>query len=95
MKVTWSETADEAVTRIERRLAEYSTSAATNWVRLIRDGVREASRFPRSRRMIPELADDHFREVLAGDYRVWYRIFDAEDRIEVLVVFHGAMSVPE
>ena len=45
--------------------------------------------------MIPELEDDHLREIPVGDYRVWYRIFDAEDRIEVLVVFHGAMLVPE
>jgi len=42
---------------------------------------------------VPEIAEETIRETFSGPYRIWYRVHDSEDRIEVLVVFHGARQV--
>lgn len=41
--------------------------------------------------MVPEYELDAIRELLEGDYRIWYRLTD--ERIEVLAIFHGARDV--
>ncbi len=43
---------------------------------------------PRSGRVVPELRQDHLREILLGSYRIIYRLL-GED-VQVLTVHHGA-----
>jgi len=43
---------------------------------------------PRSGRMVPELRQEHLREVILGNYRIIYRLL--EDEAQVLTVHHGA-----
>ena len=93
MRVTWSDTSDESVDDIERYLGRFSEDLARQWVARIRAAVATAALDPRSRRKVPEVNDDRIRQALIGPYRAWYRIYDLEDRIDVLVVFHGARNV--
>ena len=93
MRVTWSNPGNESVDDIERYLSQFSEDLAREWVARIRASVATAALDPRSRRMVPEVNDDHIREALIGPYRAWYRIYDAEDRIDVLCVFHGSRDV--
>lgn len=44
--------------------------------------------FPRSARVVPELARPSIREVFVFSYRVIYRCGD--ERVDILTVFHGA-----
>ena len=44
--------------------------------------------FPNSGRVVPEIGEPSFREILFGDYRIVYRI--RQDVAEVLTVYHGA-----
>jgi plasmid stabilization system protein ParE len=64
-------------------------------MRMVRSAVRDAARFPRSHRLVPEFGEGTIRETFSGPYRIWYRIHDDEDRIEVIVVFHGSRQVPD
>jgi toxin ParE1/3/4 len=44
--------------------------------------------FPRSGRIVPELALADIREVILGNYRLIYRI--QEEEVQVITVHHGA-----
>jgi plasmid stabilization system protein ParE len=43
---------------------------------------------PRSGRIVPELGQEHLREILLGSYRIIYRLLDED--VQVLTVHHGA-----
>lgn len=43
---------------------------------------------PRSGRIVPELAQEHLREIMLGSYRIIYRLLDED--VQVLTVHHGA-----
>ena len=47
---------------------------------------------PRCGRIVPELGDPMFREVIYGNYRIVYRIIGADD-VEILAVIHGARDM--
>jgi toxin ParE1/3/4 len=48
---------------------------------------------PRSGRMIPEAGfDDSLREIIEGNYRIFYEI-KSEFRIEILAVYHSARNI--
>jgi len=94
LRLTWSDTSIESVAQLEEHLLRFSRSSATRWVNRIRASARDAARFPRSHRVVPEVGEEHIREFFVGPYRVWFRIYDAEQRIDILVVFHGARQVP-
>ena len=48
---------------------------------------------PQCGRIVPELDDPGFREVIYGNYRIVYRIIGAHDDIEILAVVHGARDM--
>ncbi|MGI8785211.1 MAG: type II toxin-antitoxin system RelE/ParE family toxin [Acidobacteriota bacterium] len=43
---------------------------------------------PRSGRIVPELEIENIREVILGNYRVIYRIEEAD--VQIVTVYHGA-----
>ena len=47
--------------------------------------------FPRSGRVVPELNDQNFREIVLGNYRLIYRI--RQDEVQILTVHHGARVI--
>ena len=48
---------------------------------------------PRCGRIVPELDDPMFREVIYRNHRIVYRIIGADDDIEILAVIHGAHNM--
>ncbi len=49
--------------------------------------------YPRSGRMIPEAGyDDSLREIIQGNYRIFYEI-KSEFKIEILAVHHSARNI--
>jgi addiction module RelE/StbE family toxin len=44
--------------------------------------------YPRSGRIVPELAVENMREIILGNYRLIYRI--RQDQVQVVTVHHGA-----
>lgn len=84
----------ESARDIQQALNTVARGLGTRRLRLVRQAARDAALFPRSHRIVPEIAEETIRETFSGPYRIWYRIHDSADRIEVLVVFHGARQVP-
>ena len=49
--------------------------------------------FPCSGQIVRELGREEIRELLKGNYRIVYRV--AEDRVEILTVYHSARLLDE
>jgi toxin ParE1/3/4 len=94
LKLIWSPTADESLTDIEAYLARYSDAIADRWIKRIKLAAEGACHMPRKHRRVPEVDSDSIREVIVDPYRIWFRILDADDTIQVLLVVHGAQQVP-
>ena len=61
-------------------------------VERIVEAVGRLEDFPLSGRVVPELEDEAFRELLWGNYRIVHRV--TMDLVEILTVFHGARMYP-
>jgi len=88
MRVVWTETALNRVELISDHIALDDASAAVRWVEQLFDLAHsQLSRFPESGRVVPERADTAVRELVFGDYRVFYRVGDT---VEIMTVRHAS-----
>ena len=86
-RVAWSPRAVEDLEAIAQYIAADSAAYAAAVVKTILHTARSLSQFPRSGRVVPEIADESIREWFAYSYRVIYRI--EEEGITIAAVVHG------
>lgn len=92
MKIIWSPLAIERVAEIAKYIAQDNTTAAENWVDTILEKVGQLEFAPESGRIVPEIRQNDFRELLHGNYRIIYRI--GTEHVSVLTVRHGRQILP-
>ncbi len=92
MKIEWSPLAVERVTVIAEYIALDKPSVANKWANEIFDYVEKISDFPELGRIVPEMKNPNYRELLKGNYRIIYRIGDT--KISILTVRHGMQILP-
>lgn len=88
----WTERAARDLTAIGEYIAA-DNPAARAWVEKLRQRALEASKMPRTGRIVPEIARHDVREVFQRTCRIVYRVVD--DGIVVLTVFEGHRLVEE
>ena len=87
-KIIWAPSALKDIESIARFIERDSIDQASLFVTRIIEMTDRLDDFPRSGRVIPEINDDHCREIVYGAYRVMYRI--AKEEIWITGVIHGA-----
>ena len=87
-KLRWTTQAVEDVEAIRKFIANDSDVYADLVVERLVEAVERLELFPRSGRIVPELADPQFREIIESPYRIVYRVFD--ESVEVLTVFRAS-----
>ena len=92
--IAWAGPALEDLRQIHQFIARDSTQYAGIMVRRIRTAVSRLGNFPQSGRVVPELPDGPYREILVGQYRVVYRHLEDRDVVLVLAVIHGSRLLP-
>jgi toxin ParE1/3/4 len=92
MKLFWTETARQDLQAIRRYISADSPAAAKRWVSRIRERARKALHSPLAGRIVPEFFRDDIRELIEGNYRIVYQIF--EDRLVILTIFEGHQLFP-
>ena len=90
-QVVWSDEAVGDLERISQYIEHDSPSYARALVRRILESTRKLAIFPRIGRVVPELADENFRELLVHNYRVIYRIED--DVVTIAAIAHSRQSL--
>lgn len=84
-KIRWTSLALKDLIEIKEFIQRDNPGAAKREGRRIRKSVERLSRFPESGRKSADIPS--VREVITGNYRVFYRIHSSQ--VEILRVYHG------
>ena len=92
MNIVWSPLAVEKASEIAGYIAQDKPSAAEKWIKTVFSKVEQLKSAPEIGRIVPEIGNNQFREIIYGNYRVIYRI-EAE-QISILTIRHGKQILP-
>jgi addiction module RelE/StbE family toxin len=92
MRLFWTETAKQDLQAIRRYIATDNPAAAKRWVDRLKTRARSALLTPLAGRKVPELLREDIRELIEGNYRIVYQVF--EDRLVALTVLEGHHLLP-
>ena len=87
MEIEWSPLAIERVIEMAEYIALDKPDIAMQWASNIFDSTDKLKEHPRLGRIVPEIQEDEYRELIEGNYRVIYLI--GAHKISVLTVRHG------
>ncbi len=91
--VKWTEPARNDLSEIYDFIARDSPGAAQALVERVLNATEQLASFPESGRIVPELPDLGYRELIVGSYRVIYRI--EGNTLWIAVVAHGRRLLTE
>jgi len=92
MKIIWSPLAIDRASEIAEYIARDKPSAAEKWVNTVFSKVEQLKSSPEIGRVVPEIKNDQFRELIYGNYRIIYRI--EKTQISILTIRHGKQILP-
>lgn len=92
MRIIWSPLAVHRASEIADYIAQDKPSAAVRWVNEVFTKVEQLKSSPQMGRVVPEISDDQFRELIYGNYRIIYRV--ELKQISVLTIRHGKQILP-
>lgn len=92
MRIIWSPLAVDRASEIADYIAQDKPSAAEKWIDTVFSKVERLKSSPEIGRIIPEINDSQFRELIYGNYRIIYRI--ETKQISILTIRHGRQILP-
>jgi len=92
MNIVWSPLAVDRASEIAGYIAQDKPSAAVKWIQTIFSKVEQLKSSPEIGRIVPEIRNNQFRELIYGNYCIIYRI-EAE-QIAILTIRHGKQILP-
>jgi len=91
-KIKWTEKAISNLQAIHDYISRDSKTYATRFIKSLIHATLKLEKMPRCGRIIPELKEYGFREVIFQNYRIVYRVVESSNDIEILVVIHCARN---
>jgi toxin ParE1/3/4 len=92
MKIIWSPLAIDRASEIAEYIAIDKPSAADKWINTVFSKVKQLESSPQSGRVVPEIGNDQFRELIYGNYRIIYRV--EKKQVSILTIRHGKQILP-
>ena len=93
MKVVWNPVARKILRTIRDHYIQFNERTAKEVTKGIILATRRLEDFPKSGRMVPEISDPDFREIIWNDWRIIYMMPLEEDEfIEILNIIHSAQQ---
>ena len=92
MKIIWSPLAIDSASEIAEYIAQDKPSAAEKWINTVFLKVEQLKSSPEIGRVVPEIRNDQFRELIYGNYRIVYHI--EKNQISILTIRHGKQILP-
>ena len=92
MKIIWSPLAIDRASEIAEYIAQDKPSAAEKWINTVFSKVEQLKSSPEIGRIVPEIRNDQFRELIYGNYRIVYR--SGKEQISILTIRHGKQIMP-
>jgi len=80
-----------------QNIFEYISKDSIKYARIqvirIRDRGNILKKNPHAGRIVPEIGDENLRELIAGSYRIIYRI-NSDNLIEIITIHHSSRLLP-
>jgi len=92
MRIIWSPLSVESASEITDYIAQDKPSAAEKWINNVFSKVEQLKSSPEIGRIVPEINNTKFREIVYGNYRIIYRI--EKKQISILTIRHGKQILP-
>jgi toxin ParE1/3/4 len=92
VKIIWSPLDIDRASEIAEYIARDKPSAAEKWVNTIFSKVEQLRSSTEIGRIVPEIRNEQFRELIYGNYRIIYRI--EKKQISILTIRHGRQILP-
>lgn len=92
MNIIWSPLALDRVSEIAGYIAQDKPSTAEKWVKTIFSKVAQLEVSPELGRIVPEIGNSQFRELIYCNYRIIYRV--EKIRISILTIRHSRQLLP-
>ncbi len=92
MKLIWSPLALDRASEIIDYISHDNPSAAKRWLNTVFDKVEQLISSPETGRIVPEISDSTFREIIYGNYRIIYHLEPIT--ISILTIRHGKQILP-
>jgi addiction module RelE/StbE family toxin len=92
-KIRWTEKASSNLQAIHDYIAKDSKTYAARFIKSLIKATAKLEQMPRCGRIVPELEDYGFREVIFQNYRIVYLIVESSENIEILAVMHSAREI--
>ena len=92
MKIIWSPLAIDRASEIAEYIASDKPSAANKWITKVFSKVDQLESSPEIGRVVPEIGNEQFRELIYGNYRIIYRI--EKNQVLILTIRHGKQILP-
>lgn len=92
MRIVWSPLAVDRASEIARYIAQDKPSAAEKWIAVVFSKVDQLRSSPEIGRVVPEIGNERFRELLYGNYRIVYRL--ETHQVSILTIRHGKQILP-
>lgn len=92
MRIVWSPLAVDRALEIANYIARDKPSAAEKWINTVFSKVEQLKSSLEIGRIVPEISDSQFRELIYGNYRIIYRIENKQ--VSILTIRHGKQILP-
>ena len=92
MKIIWSPLSVERASEITDYIAQDKPSAAEKWINNVFSKVEQLKSSLEIGRIVSEINNTKFREIIYGNYRIIYRI--EKKQISILTIRHGKQILP-
>jgi plasmid stabilization system protein ParE len=92
MEIEWSPLAVERVLDLAEYIALDKPDIAVQWATDIFDSTEKLEDHPKIGRVVPEINDEYYRELIEGNYRVIYWL--GASKISILTVCYSRKVLP-
>jgi toxin ParE1/3/4 len=92
MKIIWSPLAIDRASEIAKYIALDKPLAAEKWITTVFLKVEQLASSPEIGRVVPEIGNDLFRELIYGNYRIIYCI--EKKQVSILTIRHTKQILP-
>ena len=94
-QIVWTDPALADLQEVVAYIAEEDPAAAEHVGNVIVDHVETLRSFPFIGPTYPRGSHGHIREIVCGNYRIFYRAFEQQKLVEILTIWHGARGIPK
>ncbi|KQC14668.1 MAG: plasmid stabilization protein [Desulfuromonas sp. SDB] len=92
MKIIWSPLALNKASEIVDYINKDSPTAAEKWINEVFSKIDTLGKYPEIGRIVPEINESQFREIIYGNYRIVYH-FEV-NQVSILTILHVKQILP-